>query len=252
MDTPTHAFSYLSPSMPVSMGDWWFDVANPEHFWVQRRFNVMTRMADGLIRSCRRAGEIGCGNGLLQKAIEHHYGKPLTGFDLNELALQKNVSQTSPLFCYDIHQRDAEFREQFDLLILFDVLEHITEELEFLSSVRFHLAPSGILLVNVPAHQLLYSDYDRAAGHVRRYSIKQLTDVSEKAGFRVRAISYLGLPLLPLLVIRKAMKLNRENGRAGFDSRGPVLNFALSILARCELLPQQLVGTSIMAVLEKT
>lgn len=48
------------------------------------------------------------------------------------------------------------------------------------------------------------------------------------------------------------MKLNRENGRAGFDSRGPVLNFALSILARCELLPQQLVGTSIMAVLEKT
>ena len=238
--------------MPVNMGDWWFDVAKSEHFWVQRRFNVMTRMADCIIRDCMRAAEIGCGNGLLQREIEDHYGKSLTGFDLNELALQKNISRISQLYCYDIHQRDAQFRDRFDLLILFDVLEHITDESEFLNSVKFHLAPSGILLVNVPAHQMLYSDYDRAAGHVRRYSVRQLTDISEQVGLKVRAISYWGLPLLPLLLIRKAMKLDRDNGRAGFDSRAPVLNLALSVLARCELVPQRLVGTSVMAILEKT
>ncbi len=252
MNAEGRTFSYLSPSLPVSMGDWWFDVAKPEHFWVRRRFQVMKAIADSVIRDSTSAAEIGCGHGMLQREMEDHYGKPVTGFDLNELALQRNVSRISQLYCYDIRQRDSQFRERFDLLILFDVLEHIAAESEFLSSVKFHLAPSGILLVNVPAHQYLYSDYDRAAGHVRRYSINHLRDISIRNNFKVLAITYWGLPLLPLLVLRKAMRLNRDNGRAGFDSRGRVLNIALSMLAQCEFIPHGMVGTSVMAVLEKT
>jgi 2-polyprenyl-3-methyl-5-hydroxy-6-metoxy-1,4-benzoquinol methylase len=167
LDSP--AISYLSPSMPVNMGDWWFEIANNEHFWIQRRFRVMARLADSVIRNPKCLAEVGCGNGLLQRKIEELYEKPVTGFDLNELALQKNVSRMSPLYCYDIHQRNVDFQAKFDLLFLFDVLEHIDDESAFLQSVKFHLAGSGIVLVNVPAHQSLYSDYDRAAGHARRY-----------------------------------------------------------------------------------
>jgi SAM-dependent methyltransferase len=232
------------------MGDWWFDVANSDHFWIRRRFQVMTGLADSLIRNSRSGAEIGCGNGLLQREIEDRYEKPITGFDLNELALRKNVSRISPLYCYDIHQREPQFRGQFDLLLLFDVLEHIEEESEFLQSVKFHLASSGVLLINVPAHQPLYSDYDQAAGHVRRYSANQLAKVVERNGLSIRLFTYWGLPLLPLLLLRKAMKLDRSNGNAGFDSRGPVINFALSLLARCECLPQSFMGTSVMAVVE--
>ena len=44
-------------------------------------------------------------------------GLPSTfGFDLNEFALQKNVSRVSPLYCYNIHQRSPEFASRFDLL----------------------------------------------------------------------------------------------------------------------------------------
>lgn len=250
MDSQGHAVSYLSASMPVSMGDWWFDVATSDHFWIRRRFQVMTRLADSLLSNCRSAAEIGCGNGLLQREIENRYRKPVTGFDLNVLALQKNVSRISPLYCYDIHQRNPEFRGHFDLLLLFDVLEHIEDESDFLQSVRFHLASSGVLLINVPAHQSLFSDYDRAAGHVRRYSINQLAKLAECNGLRIRFSTYWGLPLLPLLLLRKAMKLDRSNGNAGFDSRGPVINLALSLLARCERLPQSFMGTSVMAVVE--
>ena len=250
MDSQGHAVSYLSASTPVSMGDWWFDVATSDHFWIRRRFQVMTQLAGSLLSHCRSAAEIGCGNGLLQQEIENRYQKPVTGFDLNELALQKNVSRISPLYCYDIHQRNPEFRGHFDLLLLFDVLEHIEDESEFLQSVKFHLASSGALLINVPAHQSLYSDYDRAAGHIRRYSVNQLAKVVEGNGLKVRFITYWGLPLLPLLLLRKAMKLDRSNGNAGFDSRGSVINFALSLLARCERLPQSFMGTSVMAVVE--
>jgi SAM-dependent methyltransferase len=211
----------------------------------------MRRLADSVLRNSKHAGEIGCGNGLLQRDIEDYYGTPVAGFELNEIALEKNVSRQSPLYCYNIHQRNAEFRGYFDLLVLFDVLEHIEDEGGFLQSVKFHLAQSGTLLINVPANQFLYSDYDRAAGHVRRYSIKQLEDVAGRNGFTARAFTYWGLPLVPLLLARKAISMQRSNGRIGFDARGRSMNRLLSLVARCELVPQRWLGTSVMAVLEK-
>jgi SAM-dependent methyltransferase len=250
MRSQDRAVAYLSPSMPVNMGDWWFDVATSDHFWIRRRFEVMRRLADPVVRNARRAAEIGCGSGLLQKDIEDHYGIPVGGFELNEAALQKNVSRRSPLYLYNIHQRNPEFRAHFDLLLLFDVLEHIEDESGFLQSVKFHLAESGTLLINVPAHQFFYSDYDRAAGHIRRYSVGRLARVAEENGLRARAVTYWGLPLVPLLLLRKAMRMERSNGKAGFDARGRTMNTLLSSLARCEPLPQTFLGTSVMAVLE--
>jgi hypothetical protein len=133
--------------------------------------------------------------------------------------------------------------------LLFDVLEHIESEGDFLQSAKFHLTGSGILLVNVPAHQFLHSDYDRAAGHVRRYSVNHLAEVAEENGFKIRALSYWGLPLVPLLLARKGMSMERTDGKAGFDTRGSTINSLLGVVARCEPLPQKLLGTSLMAVL---
>ncbi|MGP0018995.1 MAG: class I SAM-dependent methyltransferase [Candidatus Sulfotelmatobacter sp.] len=247
-ERPIH---YLTPPTPVSMGDWWFDIATADHFWIRRRFDVMRRLADNALQNSQSAAEIGCGNGLLQKGVEDHYGISITGFDLNEVALRKNVSRLSPLYCYDIHQRNPEFSARFDLLVLFDVLEHIDAEGDFLQSAKFHLSDSGILLVNVPAHQFLYSDYDRAAGHVRRYSANRLAKVAEENGFEISALSYWGLPLVPLLLARKGVSMQRTDGKAGFDTRGSTMNSLLAAVARCEPLPQKLLGTSLMAVLRR-
>jgi SAM-dependent methyltransferase len=251
MSSQPRAVEYLSAAMPVNMGDWWFDIATSDHFWIRRRFHVMQSLADSFLRNSKRAAEIGCGNGLLQRDVEEHYGIPVAGFELNELALQKNVSRLSPLYCYNIHQRNPEFRSHFDLLFLFDVLDHIEDESAFLQSINFHLADSGILLINVPAHRFFYSDYDRAAGHVRRYSVSQLAKLAGQNGLKARAVTYWGLPLVPLLLARKAMSMQRSNGKAGFDSRGRAINALLSLLARCEPIPQTFLGTSVMAVLQK-
>lgn len=232
------------------MGDWWFDVATVDHFWIRRRFEVLRRLAGSAIGNAKNFAEIGCGHGLLQKDIEENYGVPVAGFELNSMALERNVSQTSPLFCYNIHQRHPEFHGRFDLLFLFDVLEHIENESDFLQSVRFHLAERGTLVINVPANQWLYSDYDRAAGHVRRYSLRQLLEVGEHNGLRARAASYWGLPLLPLLLLRKGMRLQSSSGKAGFDAGSPLMNRILYGLALCEPLPQRFLGTSVMAVFE--
>src|ERR1700722_5319173 len=216
-ETQSRAIEYLCEPMPVNMGDWWFDIATENHFWIRRRFEVMRRLADSAIRKAANCAEIGCGNGLLQKAVEDFYGIPVPGFELNKVALQKNVSCSSPLYCYNIHQRNAEFRNYFDVLFMFDVLEHIEDESAFLQSVKFHLADSGSLIINVPAHEFVFSDYDRAAGHL----------------------------------LRKMVSLRPENGKAGFDPGSRTMNSLLSYVARCEPIPQTLLGTSVMAVLEK-
>jgi SAM-dependent methyltransferase len=254
MNTESRPITYTSSPMQVSMTDCWYDIASLEHFWIRRRFDVFQRLAGQLIRPAASVGEVGCGNGLVQREVEDYYGIPVTGFDLNELALQKNVSRQSPVHCYDIHQRAPEFRAHFDVMFLFDVLEHISDEGAFLQSLLYHVTDSGSIVINVPAHQSLYSAYDRAAGHVRRYSIRQLARVAQNNGLKIRCSTYWGLPLLPLLLLRKALLAFKRTEQGiistGFDPGGRLANNCLGLLSRCEPLPQSLFGTSLMAVLE--
>jgi 2-polyprenyl-3-methyl-5-hydroxy-6-metoxy-1,4-benzoquinol methylase len=51
-------------------------------------------------------------------------------------------------------EKREEFRNQYDVAILFDVIEHIEPTRPFLEAVLFHLKPGGILLVNEPAFVL--------------------------------------------------------------------------------------------------
>ena len=238
------------------MADRWFEIAAIDHFWVRRRFEVLRRLAGSLIPHALEIAEIGCGHGLLQRQIEVAYGREVTGFDLNEFALKQNLSRLSDICCYDIHQQDLSLHERFDLVFLFDVLEHIADEDRFLAAVKFHLAPGGKLVVNVPAGKWAYSAYDEAAGHVRRYSIRTLQDTAERNRLQIAKSSYWGLPLAPTLLLRRLWllgKRDRDRDKIisdGFSPRTKVLNRLLSLVSTCEPIPQRFLGTSIMAVLE--
>ncbi len=238
------------------MADRWFEIAAIDHFWIRRRFEVFQRLcsAGGLIAGAREIAEIGCGHGLLQLQIEKAYNRDVTGFDLNEVALKQNVSERSAINCYDIHQKDPALQGKFDLILLFDVLEHITDEDGFLSALLFHLAPGGKLAVNVPAGMWAYSEYDIAAGHVRRYSIRSLRETAKRSNLKIKECTYWGLPLVPTLVLRKLWLMGKHDKdkiiSTGFDSRTKIINQLLGLISRCELIPQTLLGTSLMAVLE--
>ena len=236
------------------MANEWFEIADLDHFWIRRRFDALQRFAGSLIWHAGEMAEIGCGHGLLQRQIEDVYGRELTGFDLNEYALKRNVSRRSKLCCYDISAMNSAFHEKFDIIFLFDVLEHIADEGGFLNALRFHLAPGGKLILNVPASQWMYSAYDRAVGHVRRYSSGTLQVTAGRSRFKITNWSYWGFPLVPMLLLRKfwlrGWKDQSKVVSVGIDSRTPSLNKALGILSKCEMIPQKLMGTSLLAVLQ--
>ncbi|OGV67540.1 MAG: methyltransferase type 12 [Lentisphaerae bacterium RIFOXYB12_FULL_65_16] len=70
----------------------------------------------------------------------------------------------------------------FDSVLYVDVIEHIADDRHELAQAAQHLAPGGALIVVAPAHPFLFSAFDRAIGHHRRYSRRTLTAVTPPAG----------------------------------------------------------------------
>lgn len=68
--------------------------------------------------------------------------------------------------------------ERFDTIIYIDVLEHIPDDRAELARAAEHLRPSGKVIVLSPAHQWLFSEFDKSIGHCRRYSRRTLLAVT--------------------------------------------------------------------------
>lgn len=65
-------------------------------------------------------------------------------------------------------------KECFDTILYIDVLEHIEDDLAEVQRASTHLKPGGCLIVLAPAHQWLFSPFDRSIGHYRRYNRSML------------------------------------------------------------------------------
>lgn len=99
--------------------------------------------------------------------------------------------------------------QQFDTIIYIDVLEHIDNDREELNQAASHLRPGGHLIVLSPAHQRLFSPFDAAIGHFRRYNRSTLQSISP-ASLRIERLRYLDcagliLSAANMLLLRQSM-----------------------------------------------
>lgn len=101
---------------------------------------------------------------------------------------------------------------------MFDVLEHIEDDLGYLRALRSLMVPGGRLYLTVPAYPWLWSADDVRAGHHRRYTLRRLRSVVEGAGFTTEYATYLFrfLPL-PVLLLRS---LPSRIGRRSVETSG--------------------------------
>ncbi len=113
-------------------------------------------------------------------------------------------------------------RESLDLVVAFDVLEHLGDDLGTLREIRRVLRPGGTLLVAVPAGMELWSAHDEAVGHVRRYSRGQLVDLVTAAGLTVQHVRSWNVLLRPAARWRR-----RRSSGSDLQGLNPALNFAL-------------------------
>lgn len=75
---------------------------------------------------------------------------------------------------------DIDDSEKFDAILYIDVLEHIKDDAAELEKAVAHLRAGGRLVILAPAHKGLFSEFDRAIGHQRRYSMTSLAGIAPR------------------------------------------------------------------------
>ena len=81
----------------------------------------------------------------------------------------------------------------FDTVIIFNVIEHLQDDLGALQALHRQLAPGGHVIVMVPAMNFLFGSMDVAFGHYRRYTKSYLRELFSKAGFQIKKEEYLNV-----------------------------------------------------------
>jgi len=234
------------------------------HFWFVCRnellFEMMRKTAAGGTHKSY-ALEVGCGTGnVLRFLAKACANSTVIGMDMWAEGLRHARKRTScALLQADLRQ--APFARLFDVIGMFDVLEHLPDDAGALRDVHALLAPGGSVLITVPAHQYLWSYFDEAGHHCRRYELRQLRDVLVSAGFQVEFLTQFMASIFPLVWVgrrfRNRGKEQAATGAAAGELRIiPGVNSVLKMLIRLEnrwiLRGRSLpLGTSLFAVAKK-
>jgi len=238
----------------------WYEIAGKTHFWMQWRLSAFLRqLRDARLPLQERLTgvEIGCGHGVFRHQLEENTAWKVDGVELIWDALKQNEPGRGNLYLYDVLEQKNDFKEYYDFIVLFDILEHIEDTRAFLDACLFHLKPGGYLFINVPALRWLMSPYDTAAGHFRRYDKKILSAEFSTLSVELIDLRYWGFSLLPAAICRKfTLPKNvssQETIRKGFHPPHPAVNSffrgLMSIETRLSTKPYR--GTSLLAVARK-
>ena len=240
----------------VSMADEWYDITDKNHFWMLWRYHVVEKYLSTIPRlKTLNILEIGCGNGINMQLFEHNMQVVVDGCDVNEFALDKIPEVKGKKILYDIYDQYPAMINKYDVIILFDVLEHIKDDDGFLKIAVKHLKSSGIVLINVPAHKTLFSRYDKIMGHERRYSKKSLIKLLEKNKIKIDYVQYWGFFMVPILYLRKILLIfvRKKMVKVGFQPPHRNFNVFFKLIMRFELwlFNKSPTGTSLFVVGKK-
>ena len=180
-----------------------------DHFWFKNRRRFIRRIFNKYVDKKERILEIGAGTGSVSRMLAENGYCP----ELGEIHLKglQYAAQYGLNRLYRFDTRKAPFKEEFDTVCMFDVLEHIEDDGLVLRNIHRMLKKEGKLILTVPAHRFLWSGIDEASGHKRRYELKELKSKLMDNGFDIVDAGHFFTFLLPFLYIRTL--LNRKETR---------------------------------------
>ena len=106
---------------------------------------------------------------------------------------------------YQIDLSDLPWQEEWDVVFLLDVLEHIPDDREVLRQVRRSLRPGGLLFVTTPALRFFWTYNDDLTRHQRRYCKQDFRVLGESVGLEVLRTDYFMFLLSPALLLSRLL-----------------------------------------------
>lgn len=227
------------------------------HWWFAARRQVLRAVIGRLVDLPERPRilEAGCGTGG-NLAMLAEFGR-IRAFELDDEARQTARRKTGVSVAAGALPDAIPFdTERFDMIGLFDVLEHVEADEAALVALRQRLEPGGRILLTVPALPWLWSRHDEDHHHFRRYTRSRLRQVAHAAGLEAEQLFYFNSLLLPVAVATRVAKALLGSEVADDAIPPPALNSALrSIFAAERHLVGRAsfpVGLSLCAVLSAT
>lgn len=209
------------------------------HWWFVARRRIVRRLVETVLppNAGHTVIDVGCGTGANIAALADGYRT--IGIDTSSEAIDlarkrfPRVRFTCGFAPEDLGQSFADA----DLVMLNDVMEHVADDFELLSSLMAAAKPGAHFLITVPADMDLWSPHDVSFGHYRRYDLARFRQTWEGLPVTTLLASPFNSRLYPL--VRYLRRCNRRSGKAsgaaGTDFEIPFapVNFALrSIFAR--------------------
>jgi SAM-dependent methyltransferase len=173
-------------------------------FWFAARNRIVLWALSTWFGSARSFLEVGCGTGYVLQAVAEALPElNLFAVDLHVEGLEFARRRVPSAVFAQADARALPFHAQFDVAGAFDVIEHVENDAAVLSSLRESVRPGGGVIVTVPQHPFLWSAFDDASHHVRRYRRHELEGKMRTAGLEVVvSTSFISL-LLPAMAIAR-------------------------------------------------
>lgn len=196
-------------------------------FYWPARNEMIAWLLHRYFSQARRVLDIGCGTGYVtERAMRVLPGACFYATDTSIDGLRvANRKLEGRAFLTHVDASNLPFRQAFDLITTFDVLEHIEDDRAVIRETFEALRPGGGVLHFVPQHPGLYSPADRESRHFRRYGRGELQSKLVDAGFSIAYSSSFICALFPLFVVSrvKSMLTGRhshveEHGQAAWIS----------------------------------
>jgi SAM-dependent methyltransferase len=177
----------------------WQASQEDRHWWFRERRVLLGRELRGMPPG--RALDIGAGAGGNTRVLVDRGWQALAleySADGAQIARERGI-QVVRADAMAVPIRD----ESVDLVVAFDVLEHLDDDRGAAEEIRRVLRPGGTALIAVPADPRLWSAHDDSVGHVRRYTRDTLLALMTGAGFEIESVAAWNVLLRPVAAWRR-------------------------------------------------
>ena len=203
---------------------WWWRAREAAILDVLRRYNPGGGWGNIL--------DIGCGDGLFFDQLSK-FGDVEGVEPSPDLVTSNHPHRTRIHPCpFD---RNFQPGKLYSLILLLDVLEHLSDPVCALHHALNLLTENGMVLITVPAFKVLWTNQDVINHHLIRYTKESLRGVAEKAGMRIEEERYWFQWIFPVKLVQRAVERLLHSRPA--NPRIPIrpINEALYFFSRAEL-----------------
>lgn len=173
--------------------------------------------------------DIGTSTGTNLRMLRHAGYTEVLGLDSSEEAIRWTAAKGLPeVIKGDVCALPFD-PGRFDLVLATDIIEHVDDDQLALEEIARVLKPGGHVLITVPTFKMLWGLQDVVAHHKRRYRMRQLLQIVDRAHLTPTRSYYFNFVLfLPILLARRLINILGVELKSEAEVNSPFLNRVLA------------------------